>query len=248
MTTSAERWGGVDVGARKGFDLAVVDRDRLVAGPQRIREVGEVVRWLREHGPRVVAVDSPRRPAPRDELSRRDERDLARAGVCGIRYTPNQAALARNEPYYAWIVHGFELYAALAAEQRSAGWEVIECFPTATWSRLGGPRGSRSRARWSREVLEGLQLDPLPSRNQDARDAIAAALTARLYCDGDTEAFGEIVVPYRQPAGGTPGNSTACRSQSSGMLPGSSSSPYSAASASMTSGVGGPSRSTSRSK
>jgi hypothetical protein len=31
--------------------------------------------------------------------------------------------------------------------------------------------------------------------NQDARDAIGAAVTARLYDDQHTEAFGEIAVP-----------------------------------------------------
>jgi hypothetical protein len=39
-------------------------------------------------------------------------------------------------------------------------------------------------------------LDALPRRtNQDERDAIAAALTARQHDLGLTEAFGEIVVP-----------------------------------------------------
>ena len=31
--------------------------------------------------------------------------------------------------------------------------------------------------------------------NQDARDAIGAALTARLFAAGVTESFGDIVVP-----------------------------------------------------
>jgi predicted nuclease with RNAse H fold len=186
----------VDVGASKGFDLAMIDRDGLFAGPERIIEIAEAARWLRERRPRVVAVDSPRSPAPAGELSREGERDLVRAGICGIRYTPSETALVKNKTYYAWIANGFKLYAALRAEERSAGWEVIECFPTATWSRLGGRRGSRSRARWSREVLEGLRLDSLPSRmNQDARDAIGAAITARLYDDRKTEPFGEIIVP-----------------------------------------------------
>lgn len=198
MSAASDRWAGVDVGAGKGFDVAVIDRHCLVAGPRRITEAPEVVRWLRWLCPRVVAVDSPRRPAGEGELSRRDERALARAPVCGIRYTPDESALGENRTYYAWIANGFELYAALLAAQRAAGWQVIECFPTATWSRLGGRRGSRSRARWSREVLEGVRLDGLPSRmNQDARDSVGAAVTARLHAEGATESFGEIVVPRR---------------------------------------------------
>ncbi len=180
----------------------MIDRNGLVAGPERITAIRDVVRWLREQRPRVLAVDSPRSPAVEGELSRRAERELVRAGVCGIRYTPDEAALARNTTYYAWIANGFDLYAALEAENRSAHWQVIECFPTATWSRLGGRKGKRSRACWSRQVLEGLGLRDLPSSmHQDARDAIGAAVTARLYDEDATQAFGEIAVPLgRSPS------------------------------------------------
>jgi uncharacterized membrane protein YgcG len=49
--------------------------------------------------------------------------------------------------------------------------------------------------------LTALGLEGLPTRtNQDQRDAIAAALTARQYTQGLTETIGEIVVPVaRQP-------------------------------------------------
>jgi predicted nuclease with RNAse H fold len=196
MTGARKRWAGVDVGASKGFDVAAIDESGLVDKTVRIADALDVVRWLREQGARVVAVDSPRSPAPEGKLSRRGERDLVKAGVCGIRYTPNVAALDANPSYYAWIAHGFALYAALAAVSSAARWTVIECFPTATWSRLGGPKGNLSRARWSREVLHGLGLRGLPRRmNQDARDAVGAAITARLYDQGKAEPFDEIIVP-----------------------------------------------------
>ena len=67
------------------------------------------------------------------ELSRQCEREFARAGVCGIRYTPDARELDRNSSYYGWIINGLDLYAALA--RASSRWELIECFPTATWSR-----------------------------------------------------------------------------------------------------------------
>lgn len=156
--------------------------------PARLTQVAEVAKWLTAWQPEVVAVDSPRSPAPGEDLSRKGERNLVRARVCGIRYTPNASALAANPGYYGWILHGLELYAALAAGETSGAWRVIECFPTATWSRLGGPRGGRTRARWSREILLGAGLGGLPARmNQDARDAIGAALTARLFAAGQTE-------------------------------------------------------------
>ncbi|MBO0689105.1 MAG: DUF429 domain-containing protein [Candidatus Dormibacteraeota bacterium] len=197
MGGRSERWAGVDVGAhRKGFHVAVIDTRGLVAGPARIAAPLQVAAWLRDAGPRLVAVDSPRRPAPEGERSRADERALARA-VCGIRYTPDRRALHANSAYYAWIRHGLELYEVLAA----AGWEALECFPTATWTRLGGPRGGHSRAGWSRAVLESTDLAGVPTTmNQDGRDAIGAALTARLHARGRTERFGDIVVPRGVPA------------------------------------------------
>lgn len=194
--SSSARWAGVDVGARKGFDAAVIDGSGLVAGPARFTDVDELVAWLVRGRPRVVAVDSPRSPAPDGELSRRDERDLVKGKVCGIRYTPDRASLAANGSYYAWIINGFSLYRALADAERTASWRAVECFPTATWSRIGGPRGMRSRAVWSRDVLKACGLRGVPPRtSQDARDAIGAAITAQLFDEGRTESFGDIVVP-----------------------------------------------------
>jgi predicted nuclease with RNAse H fold len=187
------RWAGVDVGGtRKGFDIAVVDATRIVAGPARLRDPAEVVAFLIEQQPRVVAVDSPRAAAADGAASRECERLLARA-VCGIRYTPSRAVLAGGDPYYDWIRNGLDLYAALAA---AGAWRVVECFPTASWTRLAGPRNGRSRAQWTGEALLRLGLAGIPARtSQDARDAIAAAVTARRFDHGSTESFGEIVVP-----------------------------------------------------
>ncbi len=101
LATPRDGWAGVDVGASKGLDVAVIDREGLVEGPERITEIAKVVRWLRNQRPRVIAVDSPRSPAPEAELSRQGERVLVGAGVCGIRYTPNESALGKNKTYYA---------------------------------------------------------------------------------------------------------------------------------------------------
>jgi predicted nuclease with RNAse H fold len=186
------RWAGVDVGGRrKGFDVAVVDTERIVAGPSRLPDVASVAHFLREWEPRIVAVDSPSCMARHGERSRECERALARA-VCGIRYTPSRATLEEGDPYYDWIRHGLELYEAL----EGGAWRVVECFPTASWTRWCGRRNGRSRAAWSTGALAKLNVSGVPRRmSQDARDAIAAALTARCLDQGSTVSFGEIVVP-----------------------------------------------------
>ncbi len=186
---------GIDVGAhRKGFHGCALRGDEIVAGPDRLPDVASAVAWVVARGPTVVALDSPKTCAPTGESSRQDEKDLRNA-ICGIRWTPERSRLAGN-PYYEWVEHGLELYAALAAAGIGTD-RVIEVFPTAAWTRWVGPRRKRSRAKWSAAGLTGLGLTGLPSRrlNQDDRDAVAAALVARLHAEGGTEDFGEIIVP-----------------------------------------------------
>ena len=183
-------WLGVDVGGRrKAFDAALVG-DRELIGLRRRQSVDDVVAWVSSARPSVVAIDSPRSCAPPGHTHRADERDLRNA-VCGIRWTPPSADLDGN-PYYEWIVEGLRLYRALAG--RSVA--VIECFPTASWTRWHGERNGRPRGAWSRDALASLRLEGVPSRtNQDQRDAIAAAVTAREFDQGRFERFGDIVVP-----------------------------------------------------
>jgi hypothetical protein len=69
-------------------------------------------------------------------------------------------------------------------------------LPDASWTRWLGPRDGRQRSAWTREGLATLGLEDVPSRsNQDVRDAIAAALTAREYQGRRFDAFGDIIVP-----------------------------------------------------
>jgi predicted nuclease with RNAse H fold len=203
------RWAGVDVGGtRKGFDVAVIESRgselHLSGLPRRFPDVAGVVAMVLETTPSVVAVDSPIRAARPGSLSREGERELAR-NVCGIRYTPDRATLEANPTYYGWILNGFRLYAAL--DGLLLPMNVIECFPTASWTRLGGIRGTLRRAAWTRTVLYERLVERGPLRgvplrhNQDARDAIVAALTAYLHDQGKTEAFGDLVVPASHQKG-----------------------------------------------
>jgi predicted nuclease with RNAse H fold len=183
-------WLGVDVGAqRKGFDLALIDGHRLLELHSGVSRDG-VLETIERTQPALVAVDGPRCCAAGGATARDCEREINRR-ICGIRWTPDAQALQASE-YYAWILEGLALFDALRARHISA----IEVFPTASWTRWIGPRAGRSRARWSRSGLAALGLHGVPRRtNQDERDAIAAAVTARQHTHGSTETIGEIVVP-----------------------------------------------------
>ncbi len=195
---------GIDVGGRrKGFHACAMRGDEVVAGTENLADVAAAVAWVAALDPSTVALDSPKTCAPAGESSRADERALAR-GVCGIRWTPERSRLAGN-PYYEWVEHGLELYAGLAAAGIPDA-ALIEVFPTAAWTIWAGKRGKVRRADWSAAALADLGLAGLPDRrlSQDDRDAIAAALVARLHEEGRTHAYGEIIVPGRAPASAPP--------------------------------------------
>ena len=184
------RWMGVDVGGeRKGFDVAVIDESRVLTLQSRLSR-HDVIDLVITYQPAVVAIDCPCCCAPEGQTARESERQLARS-ICGIRWTPDDHQVHAS-PYYAWIVEGLGLHAALAGR----GGDAIEVFPTASWTRWYGKRGTQSRATWTRRGLAALGLDGVPARtNQDQRDAIAAAATARQHTFAKTETIGEIVVP-----------------------------------------------------
>jgi predicted nuclease with RNAse H fold len=176
-------------GKRKGFDVAVID-DRRVLALQSHLTRKQVVDVATANRPAVIAIDSPRCCAPDGRTARDGELQLARS-ICGIRWTPDARRVHANA-YYAWILEGLALFDALAAHSA----EVIEVFPTALWTRWHGQRGPRTRAAWTRQGLAALGLDGVSARtNQDQRDAIAAAMTARQHALALTETIGEIVVP-----------------------------------------------------
>ena len=183
-------WAGVDVGGqRKGFDAAVIDERQLLALQGHLTRE-QVVGLVMQYQPAVIAIDSPRCCAPEGHTARDGELRLARS-ICGIRWTPDERHLHASA-YYAWILEGLALFDALAAHDV----EVIEVFPTASWTRWHGKRGSRTRAAWTRQGLAALGLDGVPPRtNQDQRDAIAAAVTAHQHSLALTETMGDIVVP-----------------------------------------------------
>lgn len=191
-------WVGVDVGGRrKGFHVAVVD-DGLHVTLGRARTADACVDLLIAARPSLVGIDSPCAWAEPGELSRACERAFAATGLCGIRFTPNEkAARARTDRYLEWVWLGLELWDALA----EADVPAVECFPTASWSAWLGARRSRSRATWTTEGIARLRATGVGGleevRDQDQRDAVAAALTARqtAVAPDAVVRFGALVVP-----------------------------------------------------
>jgi predicted nuclease with RNAse H fold len=191
-------WAGVDVGGRrKGFHLAVLDYARRVSLVP-VPAPDDCVELLAARSPALVAVDAPSGWAVAGARLRASERAFHAARVCGIRWTPDEAvATARTDRYYEWVEHGIELWEALA----SAGLPTVECFPTASWTRWVGPRSGRSRAAWSGTGLAAAAALGIggtgAARNQDARDAVAAALTARQWAldRASVDDYEGLVVP-----------------------------------------------------
>jgi predicted nuclease with RNAse H fold len=113
MLRAVSQWLGVDVGGkRKGFDVAVIDERQVVDIQSRLdREA--VARMVEIYRPVLVAIDAPRCCAPEGQSARAGERQV-RSSICGIRWTPD-AQRAHGSPYYAWIVHGLDLFDDLVA-------------------------------------------------------------------------------------------------------------------------------------
>jgi predicted nuclease with RNAse H fold len=183
----------VDVGGpRKGFDVALVDERRLLWLESGLRS-RPLIELIESERPIAVAIDSPRSCAAPGKTARDSERHLASL-ICGIRWTPDETRV-RASPYYAWVAEGLALFDALEA----VGVEAIEVFPTASWTRWLGRRGTQTRSAWSQQGMAALGLEGVPTRtNQDQRDAIAAAVTACQHTHGLTQKIGEIIVPAAQ--------------------------------------------------
>lgn len=198
-----EGWVGNGVGGRrKGFHAAALAQDLTVRFEEFAGEtaVDDAAAWVRSVRPACVAVDSPAAWARTGRKARDCEIDFARAHICGIRFTADaQTAAVRTDSLYGWIEHGLELRHAL----RGGASSVIECFPTGSFTQWAGSRGRQSRAAWTTSLLSQLAPRGLSgcamASNQDRRDAVAAALTARQFTTRPEAvlSFGTLQVPAK---------------------------------------------------
>lgn len=184
-------------GKRKGFHVASLSPGCPVGDPINLGGVSEVAAYVEEAGPSVIGIDSPRHCADPGESSRADERSFRAAGICAIRWTPDEEAVSSGGLYFEWVRHGLSLYRAL--EELIDPERLVEVFPTAAWTQLYGPKGARSRSEWSTDALDSLGLELSPTRRwgQDDRDSIAAAYTALLLGESPESVlrFGDLAVP-----------------------------------------------------
>ncbi|HEX6230943.1 MAG TPA: DUF429 domain-containing protein [Actinomycetota bacterium] len=195
---------GVDVGVRKGLDLVLLDRGRMVHDALRGVRVDELADVVSAIAPDVVAIDSPPAWASTGR-SRRTERELRWFGIQCFN-TPSDERMGEH-PFYEWMTVGFAAFRAISDSfPRYRGGPVkgtaIEVFPHATAVVLGGhlpPSGVPPHA-WRREVLREAGVDAAGLRSADQVDAALAALTGlyalerRFSAPGDPKE-GLIVVP-----------------------------------------------------
>lgn len=197
---------GIDVGASvKGFHLVALHGAAIV-GTYHTTEPHEAVRWCKEVGAKLVAVDAPsgwRRGA--DQSCREAEEILRQLGYSC--YPTPCREVADTNPAYAWMINGDRLYNALRAHYSLfAGEALIEsvCFETYPYVASCALTGRRLKAEDKgsdgRELIRAAGIDDGPLQSIEHVDATICALVAFSvaidYCEicGNREE-GFIVVP-----------------------------------------------------
>ena len=208
---------GIDLSARRGLDLALLDADTLSA-LVHLPDAVSALNWIAslQPAPSVIGIDAPQAPRlalmtdadsraaldpppPSDRYQRYRVCDyqLARRGI-GLYLSP-----AADEAVPNWMAVGFELFSALRARGmhlpatvHDTSASLLEVYPFAAFVTLLGcvpppkstPEGLRIRQ--ALLVEQGL-IGLLPALGHDALDAVAAALSATRYATGSGCAVGD---------------------------------------------------------
>lgn len=197
---------GIDVGGvRKGYDLVLLDGARRVVQAKRHVSVDALVGHIEAWRPNVVCIDSP--PAWAVDAPRATEAAVLALGLSLYR-TP-WADDKKTHAFYAWMLSGFEAFAAA----RGAGYAMYdggtsvqgraqEVFPHAIASVLHGarrPAGLRKHL-WRREALAAAGVEEAGLKGNDQCDAALCALAGVLalegtFCWAGEPSEGVIVLP-----------------------------------------------------
>jgi hypothetical protein len=181
---------GIDVGGvRKGYDLVLLDNGRRVVEAERHVSLQALGGHIKAWRPDVVCIDSP--PSWAVDAPRATEAAVLALGLSLYR-TP-WAEDKKSNAFYAWMLAGFEAFAAA----QDAGYAMydggtsvygraLEVFPHAIASVLHGvrrPHGVRKHV-WRRAALSAAGVEEAALKGNDQCDAALCALAGLLALDG----------------------------------------------------------------
>lgn len=198
---------GIDVGgAKKGAHLVILREAQVVEATPFKGTPDQMLRLCVDWNVDAVGIDAPCRWATKAGR-RAAESALARQQIA-LFSTPTRE-LAGSNRFYEWMLSGELIYATFcdtyplltAASTRSSR-VCFETFPHAiTCAMLGIDVASARMKRIQRRgILENAGIDTSALKSIDDIDAALCAVTARLWSEGKTVAFGDepggyIVVP-----------------------------------------------------
>lgn len=209
---------GIDLSARRGLDLAVLDGRLQLVTLVHLQDLAATLTWLDRQAPAplTIGIDAPqgpRLPLLTDSAVRAAilppltegrylryrvcDYQLARRGI-GLYLSP-----AADEPVPSWIAVGFALFAALRERgfraprgPHDTAATLLEVYPYAAFVTLLGvtppskatPEGLAIR----RYALESAGVTGLPAEmSHDALDAVAGALASAAFAAGRGCALGD---------------------------------------------------------
>lgn len=203
---SSELVVGVDVGGlAKGFH-AVALRNQRVTDKVHVEAAREIRDWCSSIGATTVGIDAPCRPSL-EGYGRAAERALAGERIFSF-LTPTHD-VAVTKAFYAWMLHGWELYGLLEPNYPLftggpiIGRTCFETFPHAVACALAGEVVSAKKKRVVRRaLLRGAGVDDSALSNIDEVDATLCALAANSLKRNAFRSYGDpldglIVVPLK---------------------------------------------------
>ncbi len=196
---------GIDVAGRRPFTLAWMD-GKTVGLWADTRDLAEIRARVEEFRPEVVAIDAP------CALSRELHTHASRGGETYRGRECDHELRVRNIQLYQvppqgscciddWIAQGLALHQMFLQlgyqHPREAGKprSVLEVYPHGSFVTLLGGIPAPKRSRWGREqriaALEKRGVRVSGRSDHDALDALAAALTALRFCQGEACCVGD---------------------------------------------------------